>query len=70
MSWAWTVANSRRIAETRGRISLTALHRELTERGWQSSYSTLRDWARHCLHQPRRTPTAASGTADRAPTHP
>jgi len=47
---------SRRVAETRGRISLTALHRELAERGWQGSYSTLRDWARHRLHQPRRTP--------------
>ncbi|MHA5053421.1 ISL3 family transposase [Streptomyces sp. SD15] len=47
---------SRRIAETRGRIPLTALHRELAERGWQGSYSTLRDWARHRLDQPRRTP--------------
>ncbi|AVH54707.1 MULTISPECIES: ISL3 family transposase [Streptomyces] len=47
---------SRRIAETRGRISLVALHRELAERGWHGSYSTLRDWAVQRLPQPRRTP--------------
>ncbi|MER5218293.1 ISL3 family transposase, partial [Streptomyces sp. NPDC002838] len=47
---------SQRIAETQGRISLVALHRELAERGWHGSYSTLRDWAVHRLHQPRRTP--------------
>ncbi|WP_171060267.1 transposase [Streptomyces montanus] len=47
---------SRRIAETRGRISLVALHRELAERDWHGSYSTLRDWAAHRLHQPHRTP--------------
>ncbi|KUN56033.1 hypothetical protein AQJ46_48935 [Streptomyces canus] len=51
---------SRRIAETRGGISLTALHSELAERGRQGSYSTLRDWARRCLHQPRRTPQKPS----------
>lgn len=47
---------SRRIAETRGRVSLVTLHRELAERGWRGSYSTLRDWAVHRLEQPRRTP--------------
>ncbi|GCB42808.1 hypothetical protein SNL152K_91 [Streptomyces sp. NL15-2K] len=47
---------SRRIAETRGRISLVALHRELAERGWHGSYSTLRDWAVHRLRHPRRPP--------------
>jgi len=47
---------ARRIDETRGRISLVALHRELGERGWPGSYPTLRDWARDRLHQPRRTP--------------
>lgn len=47
---------SRHIASTRGGISLTALHSELAERVRQGSYSTLRDRARRCLHQPRRTP--------------
>ncbi|MFF7476826.1 ISL3 family transposase [Streptomyces sp. NPDC008092] len=47
---------TRRITETRGRISLVTLHRELAERGWPGAYTTLRDWARHGLHQPRRTP--------------
>lgn len=47
---------TRRIDETRGRIPLRVLHRELRELGWPGSYSTLRDWVRERLHQPRRTP--------------
>ncbi|MEU9786683.1 transposase [Streptomyces phaeochromogenes] len=47
---------ARRMAETRGRVLLKALQRELAQRGWQGSYSTLRDWAQHRLDQPRRTP--------------
>lgn len=46
---------SRRIAETNGRITLKALHRELVERGWHGGSSALHDWAEHRLDQPRQT---------------
>ncbi|MCC2280510.1 hypothetical protein LKL35_34645 [Streptomyces sp. ET3-23] len=47
---------SRRVAETRARVSLVALHRELAERGRHGSCSTLRAWAVQRLPHPRQTP--------------
>ncbi|MCH0557652.1 ISL3 family transposase [Streptomyces sp. MUM 16J] len=43
-----------RWAETEGRVTVLALHREITERGFHGSYSTVRDWTRRNLPQTAR----------------
>jgi transposase len=43
-----------RWAETEGRVTVLALHREITERGFHGSYSIVRDWTRRNLPQTAR----------------
>lgn len=38
-----------RWAETAGRVTVLALHREITERGFRGSYSTVNQWTRRAL---------------------
>ncbi|MFF7890272.1 ISL3 family transposase [Streptomyces sp. NPDC007916] len=45
-----------RWTETNGRVTILDLHREITERGWRGSYSTVQLWVRKALPQPDSTP--------------
>ncbi|MEU6298956.1 ISL3 family transposase [Streptomyces erythrochromogenes] len=47
-----------RWAETNGRITVLTLHREITERGFNGSYTIVADWLRHNLTAPDSTPPA------------
>jgi transposase len=49
-----------RWAETAGRVTVLALHREITERGFRGSYSTVNQWTRRALTAADGTPTPAA----------